>query len=94
MRKRSSSDKYKLQNNSYIGVHLDRLTVPQQKDESITVYWTNILASITNLAVVSRDVNLTPLGNIGKLKTLPIHPMWTKGIFPSTATAYIRNSKK
>ncbi len=78
--------KYKLQRSCNIGVHTDRLAIPQRKDESLSSYWSAIQAATTHLAIACRRTNITSLANIIKLKTLPIHATWTKDIVPGTTT--------
>jgi hypothetical protein len=78
--------KYQLQGSCDIGVLIDRLCVPHKKDESLSAYWTSIRAARTYLAASGRPNPLTSLGDIIKLKTLPIHATWMKGISPSVTT--------
>jgi len=78
--------KYQLHSSCDIGVHTDRLAVPQRKDESISSFWFTIQAVITHLASSVRRTTITNLADIIKLKTLPVHATWIKDIVPRTTT--------
>ncbi len=56
-----------------VEVHSDRLTLPQRKYEAITVFWNGILSAVTYLEASGRPTSLKNLGDIVKLKTLPLH---------------------
>jgi hypothetical protein len=49
--------KYQLLSSCDIGVHTDRLCVPQRKDESLSSYWISILAARTHLAASGRPIS-------------------------------------
>ena len=70
--------RYKLQGSCDVGVHLHSLTLAQRKDEPLTTFWNDVLAVVTPLEASGRPTGLTTLGDIVKLKTLPLHTVWTK----------------
>ena len=74
--------KYQLRSSCDVGIHSDRLTLPQRKDEPITSFWNSILSAVTHLEASGRPTSLTTLGDIVKLKTLPLHATWTKDVVP------------
>jgi hypothetical protein len=69
--------KYQPKSSCEVGIHSDRLSIPQLKDESITAYWTHILSAIIHLEASGRPTSLTTIADIIKLKTLPLHATWT-----------------
>jgi hypothetical protein len=69
-----------------VGVHYDRVSIPQRKDESVTTYLTNILlTAITYLDASSRLANVASIDDTNKLRTLPIHATRTKDVIPDHA---------
>jgi hypothetical protein len=48
----------------------------------LTSFWNDVLAAVTHLEASGRPTGLTTLGDIVKLKTLPLHAVWTKDVVP------------
>jgi len=75
--------RYQLQGSCDVGVHSDRFTLAQRKDEPLTTFWNDVLAAVTYLEAPGRP---TTLGDIVKVKTPPLHAVWTKDITPIVTT--------